>query len=77
MWPASCKQKDGHSLINYGTAASHAAARALVFGAPLPAGVIGPHAGIPEILPKSGPATNQPATAEQIEAIRKRLRAGA
>jgi N-acyl-D-aspartate/D-glutamate deacylase len=69
------KQKDGRSLINYGTAASHAAARALVFGAPLPAGVIGPHAGIPEILPKSGPATNQPATPEQIDAIRERLRA--
>jgi hypothetical protein len=69
------KQKDGHSLINYGTSASHAAARALVFGAPLPAGVIGPHAGIPEILPKSGPATNQPATPEQIDAIRDRLRA--
>ena len=69
------KQKDGHSLINYGTAASHAAARALVFGAPLPVGVIGPHAGIPEILPKSGPATNQPGTPEQIEAIRERLRA--
>jgi N-acyl-D-aspartate/D-glutamate deacylase len=69
------KQKDGQSLINYGTSASHAAARALVFGAPLPVGVIGPHAGIPEILPKSGPATNQPATREQIEAIRERLRA--
>ena len=68
------KQKYGHSLINYGTAASHAAARALAFGAPIPAGVIGPHAGIPEILPKSGPATNQPATHEQIEAIQKRLR---
>ena len=69
------KQKDGHSLINYGTAASHAAARALVFGAPLPVGMIGPHAGIPEILPKSGPATNQPGTPEQIEAIGERLRA--
>jgi N-acyl-D-aspartate/D-glutamate deacylase len=69
------KQKDGHSIINYGTAASHAAARALVFGAPLPVGAVGPHAGIPEILPKSGPATNQPATPEQIEAIRQRLRA--
>ena len=68
------KQKAGHSLINYGTAASHPAARALVFGAPLPPEVLTPHAGIPEILPKSGPATNQPATPEQIEAIRKRLR---
>jgi len=69
------KQKDGHSLINYGTAASHAAARAMVFGAPLPATVVVPHAGIPEILPKSGAATNQPATLQQIEAIRQRLRA--
>lgn len=60
------KSKEGHSLIHYGTSASHVAARALVFGAPLPAGTI---------LPKSGPATDQPATPEQIEAIRERLRA--
>jgi len=68
------KSKEGRSLIHYGTSASHVAARAQVFGAPLPAEVIGPHAGIPEILPKSGPATDQPATPEQIEAIRQRLR---
>jgi hypothetical protein len=43
------KAKEGHSLIHYGTAASHVAARALAFGAPLPAGAI---------LPKSGPATD-------------------
>jgi N-acyl-D-aspartate/D-glutamate deacylase len=60
------KAKDGHSLIHYGTSASHVAARALAFGAPLPPG---------EILPKSGPATDQPATPEQIEAMRERLRA--
>jgi len=60
------KAKEGHSLIHYGTSASHAAARALIFGAPLPAA---------EILPKSGPATDQHATPEQIEAIRQRLRA--
>jgi N-acyl-D-aspartate/D-glutamate deacylase len=59
------KEKEGHSLIHYGTSASHVAARAAVFGAPLPAGTI---------LPKSGPATDQPATPEQIEAIRSRLR---
>jgi N-acyl-D-aspartate/D-glutamate deacylase len=59
------KAKEGHSLIHYGTAASHVAARALVFGAPLPPG---------EILPKSGSATDQPATLEQIEAIQGRLR---
>ena len=69
------KSKEGRSLIHYGTSASHVAARAAVFGAPLPAEVIGPHAGIPEILPKSGPATDQPATPEQINAMRERLRA--
>src|SRR5438270_3428054 len=42
------KSKDGRSLIHYGTTASHVAARALTFGAPLPDGTI---------LPKSGPAT--------------------
>ena len=67
--------KEGHSLIHYGTAASHAAARALVFGAPLPAEPAKNHPGIPEILPKSGPATDQSATPEQIGAIRSRLRA--
>jgi N-acyl-D-aspartate/D-glutamate deacylase len=59
------KAKEGHSLIHYGTAASHVAARALSFGAPL---------GSDDILPKSGPATNQPATPEQIESMRERLR---
>jgi len=60
------KAKEGQSLIHYGTSASHVAARALVFGVPLPPG---------EILPKNGPATDQPATPEQIEAMRERLRA--
>jgi N-acyl-D-aspartate/D-glutamate deacylase len=60
------RAKEGHSIIDYGTSASHVAARALVFGNPIPAG---------EILPKSGPATNQPATPEQIEKIENRLRA--
>jgi N-acyl-D-aspartate/D-glutamate deacylase len=69
------KSKEGRSLIHYGTSASHVAARALVFGSPLPAEVIGSQGGAPEILPKSGPATDQPATPEQIEAIRQRLRA--
>jgi N-acyl-D-aspartate/D-glutamate deacylase len=66
--------KQGHSLINYGSAASHLAARAEVFGSPL-VGSSENHAGIPEILPKSGPATDQHATPEQIEAIKKKLRA--
>lgn len=59
------KAKEGHSLIHYGTSASHVAARALIFGAPLPAG---------EILPKNGPATDQPATPEEIVRIEQRLR---
>ncbi len=59
------KSKQGHSIIHYGTTASHVAARSLVFGAPLPDGTI---------LPKSGPATDQPATPEQIERIQQRLR---
>ncbi len=57
--------KQGHSLIHYGTTASHVAARALVFGAPLPDATI---------LPKSGSATDLPATPEQIERIQTRLR---
>jgi hypothetical protein len=60
------KTKERHSLIHYGTSASHVAARALAFGTPLPAG---------EILPKSGLATEQPATPEQIMRIEDRLRA--
>ena len=59
------KAKEGHSLIHYGTSASHVAARALIFGAPLPAG---------EILPKNGPVTDQPATQEQIGRMEERLR---
>jgi N-acyl-D-aspartate/D-glutamate deacylase len=58
------KTKEGRSLIHYGTSASHVAARSLAFGTPLPPG---------EILPKSGPATEQPATAEQILRIEQRL----
>ncbi len=69
------KSKEGRSLIHYGTSASHVAARAAVFGAPLPAEVIGPHAGIPEILPKSGPATDEAASPAADDAIRARLRA--
>jgi N-acyl-D-aspartate/D-glutamate deacylase len=71
---AFLKDKQGASLIHYGTAASHAAARALVFGAPLPPELSRTHPGDPNILPKSGPATDQAATPEQIDQIRQRLR---
>jgi len=59
------KAKEGRSLIHYGTTASQVAARALVFGAPLPEGTI---------LPKSGAATDQLATPAQIQRIQQRLR---
>lgn len=57
-------RKSGRSLINYGTTASHAAARAAAFGAPLAA---------PDIIPKSGNATNDPATADQVTQMQSRL----
>jgi N-acyl-D-aspartate/D-glutamate deacylase len=56
------QQKNGTSLINYGTTASHLAARAMAFGQAM-------H----DILPQSGPATNEPATPEQLEKIKQRL----
>ena len=75
------KEKAGRSLIHFGTTASHVAARSLIFGTPLPAYTLDSRAGIPEILPKSGPATNQAATPDQISRIQQRLqdefRAGA
>ena len=64
------KSKQGQSLINYGTTASHVAARALVFGAPLN---VSPAGGIAGILPKSGPATDRNAEPEQIAKIKQRL----
>ncbi len=62
---AFLQKKDSRSLINYGTTASHAAARALAFGQPI-------HE--PTIVPPSGDATNLPATPDQIKAIENRLR---
>ena len=62
---AFLESKQGHSLINYGTAASHVAARSLAFGTPIPEG---------GLLPKSGAATDQPASPEQIENMKARLR---
>lgn len=57
--------KRGKSLINYGTSASHAAARAAAFGVHLPTG---------QILPQSGAATNDAATDLQLTSIEQRLR---
>lgn len=61
---AFLRAKEGRSLINYGTTASHAAARSLAFGTPLPDS---------GLLPKAGAATDQPASPEQLEKIKARL----
>jgi N-acyl-D-aspartate/D-glutamate deacylase len=62
---AFLRSKDGHSLIHYGTTASHPAAHSLAFGTPIPED---------GLLPKSGAASNQPASPEQMEAMKARLR---
>jgi len=63
---AFLRSKDGHSLINYGSTASHPAARSLAFGTPVPQG---------SLLPKSGTAAaEKPPSPEQIEAMKARLR---
>lgn len=67
------KTKEGRSLIHYGSTASHVAARALVFGAPIDTEAPEPATGIPNILPKSGPATEETATGNQIKQIEDRL----
>jgi len=72
---AFLKGKDGQSLIHYGTAASHPAARALVFGAPLPSQPDKVNPGVQEILPRSGPATDQALNPQQLDAVREHLRA--
>ena len=62
---AFLRSKQGRALINYGTSASHAAARALAFDAPIAA---------PNIIPPSGPSTNMPASPEQLAKLQQRLR---
>ncbi|MBL8266821.1 amidohydrolase family protein [Steroidobacter sp.] len=57
-------RKSGRSLINYGTTASHAAARAAAFGSPLP---------VTDLIPQSGRSTNDPATLEQIAQMQAQL----
>jgi N-acyl-D-aspartate/D-glutamate deacylase len=57
-------RKKGRSLINYGSTASHAAARSRAFGTPFSE---------PLLIAPAGPATDNSATPEQIERIRERL----
>ena len=60
------QERRGRALINYGSTASHSAARAAAFGVRLPAG---------GLVPQSGSATNEPATSEQLERMGDSLRA--
>lgn len=62
---AFLQSKKDKSLIHYGTTASHVAARSIAFGTPLPED---------GLLPKSGTATNEAASPEQIEKMKARLR---
>jgi N-acyl-D-aspartate/D-glutamate deacylase len=59
------EQRRGNALINYGTSASHPWARAVAFGQPAVEGAL---------VPPSGPATNGPATPEQIQRMQQKLR---
>jgi N-acyl-D-aspartate/D-glutamate deacylase len=58
------RRKRDRSLINYGTTASHGAARSFAFGTPFSE---------PVLVAPSGTATNQPATPEQIRKMEDRL----
>jgi len=59
------EQRRSGALINYGTVASHPWARAAALGQ---TGIGG------ALVPPSGPATNNPATAEQVQIMQQRLR---
>jgi N-acyl-D-aspartate/D-glutamate deacylase len=65
-------RKTGHSVIHFGTAASHSAARAAALGQPL---------GPTDLIPASGHASNDPATPEQLRQmellLQRQLDAGA
>jgi N-acyl-D-aspartate/D-glutamate deacylase len=61
---AFLREHKGKSLINYGSSASHVAARAAAFHEPLTEGML---------IPKAGAATSMPASTEQFAAIRARL----
>ncbi|MGE3617209.1 MAG: amidohydrolase family protein, partial [Gemmatimonadales bacterium] len=69
----------GGTRVNFGATASQEAARVLAWGGTLAPSVMGPSAGIDD--PPSGPATDDPATADQldreIEVLTRQLDAGA
>jgi N-acyl-D-aspartate/D-glutamate deacylase len=61
---AFLERKKGRSLINYGTTASHPAARSRAFDTPFEE---------PVLVAQSGPATDLPATTEEIARMQARL----
>ena len=65
--PAFVKERAGRSLIHFGTAVSHPAARVATRGAPMPAGAI---------VPAAGPATNEPLTDDQFTRMSGMLERG-
>ena len=58
-------RRTGRALLNFGAAASHPWTRVRVFGAPV----------AERLVPAAGPATNDPATPEQLSAMKTRLNA--
>jgi N-acyl-D-aspartate/D-glutamate deacylase len=58
-------ERKGGTLVHFGTTADHPAARAAALGSPQPEGAL---------VPPSGPATDRPATDEELERIKARLR---
>ena len=68
----------GRTPIHFGATASQLAARLRAWNVPLPVSIFGPDGGI---IPQSGPATNEPASPEQLNqmlsTLRSQLEAGA
>jgi N-acyl-D-aspartate/D-glutamate deacylase len=60
------EERQGRSLIHHGTSASHPAARVAILGVPMAAGAL---------VPPAGPATDTPASPEQLARIEQTLRA--
>jgi len=64
----------GKALVHYGTAVAHSAARVAALGAPLRRGADISDTAM--LLPPSGPATNAPATPEQVRRMLDTIAAG-
>jgi N-acyl-D-aspartate/D-glutamate deacylase len=64
------KAHSGQALIHFGASASLLPARLKAWDLPVPESLLGPEAAV---VPKSGPATNDAATTEQLERVLARL----